>query len=297
MWIPDGNGLLHLVDLEEEPAAAPRFNGATDVTLSLYTQKNPTSAQVIKINSIPSNFDASNPTRFIIHGWNSAGKNMDHFRSAYIKTGKNYNIILVDWSKLASASYASAKTSALNVGKYIAQVVNNLISLKGLNRNTLYIIGHSLGAHASGVAGYNLGANLASVVGLDPAAPSFGSESLANRLDASDAKFVQVIHTNGGLLGWADALGNADFFPNGGKSQAGCGLDIAGACSHGRSHEYYAESINSSKFVGRRCSTYALFTAGSCSSNPTAVLGEPASTSASGSYFLTTNTKSPFAKG
>ncbi|GLG95242.1 Phospholipase A1 1 [Gryllus bimaculatus] len=296
MWMPDGNGLLHLVDLtQEEPTQ--RLDGAKDVTLNLYTQKNPTSAQIIQLNNVPSNFDASKPTRFVIHGWNSAASHMDHIRQAYIATGSGYNVILVDWSGKASAIYSSARSSALEVGKYVAEVVNNLISLKGLNLNTLYIIGHSLGAHAAGVAGYNLNSKLARVVGLDAAAPLFGSTSLPNRLDATDAQFVEAIHTNGGLLGWEDPLADADFFPNGGSSQTGCGLDVGGSCSHSRSHQYYAESITSKNFVGTQCSTYKQYSSGSCSSNPTAIMGEWTPTSASGSYWLDTNKSSPYAKG
>ena len=37
-----------------------------------------------------------------------------------------------------------------------------------------------------------------SVPGMDPAAPSFEDNDPADRLDPSDAKFVDVIHTDGG---------------------------------------------------------------------------------------------------
>lgn len=44
-----------------------------------------------------------------------------------------------------------------------------------------------------------------------------------NSLDTSDAEFVDVIHTAGGTAGFYDALGHADFYPNGGTSvQPGC---------------------------------------------------------------------------
>jgi hypothetical protein len=37
--------------------------------------------------------------------------------------------------------------------------------------------------------------------------------------------FVDVIHTDGGVLGFPSRVGHADFFPNGGKSlQPGCDL-------------------------------------------------------------------------
>ena len=46
------------------------------------------------------------------------------------------------------------------------------------------------------------------------------------RIDKSDANFVDIIHTNGGnendgFLGMNNAVGHADFFPNGGHTQAG----------------------------------------------------------------------------
>lgn len=49
----------------------------------------------------------------------------------------------------------------------------------------------------------------------------FGGES--KRLSANDAEFVDVIHTDGGLLGYPWPQGHADFFPNGGiPLQPGC---------------------------------------------------------------------------
>lgn len=46
---------------------------------------------------------------------------------------------------------------------------------------------------------------------------------MENRLDPTDALFVDVIHTCGGVLGYFSTLGHADFYPNGGTpSQPGC---------------------------------------------------------------------------
>lgn len=49
----------------------------------------------------------------------------------------------------------------------------------------------------------------------------FGGDTA--RLSHTDAKFVDVIHTDGGVFGYPWALGHADFFPNGGTPlQPGC---------------------------------------------------------------------------
>lgn len=83
------------------------------------------------------------------------------------------------------------------------------------------MIGHSLGAHTAGYAGEkipNLGQitgllqkgnskliweilNFIHFVGLDPAGPFFRIVPTYARLDPSDAQFVDVIHTDGGILG------------------------------------------------------------------------------------------------
>lgn len=44
-----------------------------------------------------------------------------------------------------------------------------------------------------------------------------------DRLDVTDAQFVDIIHTNGDQNGIFKSLGQIDFFPNGGKRQPDCG--------------------------------------------------------------------------
>ena len=72
--------------------------------------------------------------------------------------------------------------------------------------------------------------------GLDPAGPLFEGYSTSARLDASDAQFVDVIHSNGesllrGGLGTWEQLGHVDFYPNGGRMQKGCTNLFLGAFS------------------------------------------------------------------
>ena len=65
--------------------------------------------------------------------------------------------------------------------------------------------------------------------GLEPAAPLFVGRNYPEdtHLDASDAEFVDIIHTNGQplWLGGQGAFvdtGHVDFYPNGGLAQPGC---------------------------------------------------------------------------
>ncbi|CAL4176279.1 unnamed protein product, partial [Meganyctiphanes norvegica] len=120
-------------------------------------------------------------------------------------------------------------------------------------------IGHSLGAHVVGVTGqYVTSGEIDRITGLDPAGPLFYDLPNDRILDASDASFVDIIHTNsvnqGGLIdgcyGLLWPLGHVDFYPNGGTHQPGpeepfirpCLLD---SWSHDRSTELWVESITS----------------------------------------------------
>lgn len=61
-----------------------------------------------------------------------------------------------------------------------------------------------------------------------------------------------------------DPVGHSDFYPNGGSRQPGCGIDLVGGCAHNRAWEYFAESVTNNRFLARRCSNWANFTAGTC---------------------------------
>ena len=61
------------------------------------------------------------------------------------------------------------------------------------------------------------------ILALDPAFPLYMLRTSSSRLSPTDARFVDVIHTDGGFLGFPWPLGHADFFPNGGVAlQPGC---------------------------------------------------------------------------
>lgn len=62
---------------------------------------------------------------------------------------------------------------------------------------------------------------LSKIVALDPALPLFGRSQSHERLDVSDAEYVEIVHTNAGYLGFTRPLGHASFYPNGGTSQPG----------------------------------------------------------------------------
>lgn len=60
---------------------------------------------------------------------------------------------------------------------------------------------------------------------MDPARPLFEYPSRDDiaKLDSTDASFVDIIHTCGGVLGIESNVGTADFFPNSGiPPQPGC---------------------------------------------------------------------------
>lgn len=92
--------------------------------------------------------------------------------------------------------------------------------------DNIHILGHSLGAHIAGFVGSNLDGKIARITGMDPARPDFEAPHLRapkDRLDTSDAKFVDVIHTCAGTAGFVRPLGHVDFYPNGGSfRQPGC---------------------------------------------------------------------------
>lgn len=83
--------------------------------------------------------------------------------------------------------------------------------LNKLEWNHLYFIGHSLGAQISGQTADLLKKDpfwkIDRITGLDPAKPCFIDIDPSWKLDKYDADFVDIIHTQVGKGGSADALG------------------------------------------------------------------------------------------
>jgi hypothetical protein len=141
------------------------------------------------------------------------------------------------------------------MGAMMGYVLDQLRQLQPkLNLNTSTLVGFSLGAHTIAYAANWLARNqtitLPMLLALDPAGPLFETASIEKRLDPSDARFVQAIHTNGlslneGGYGTQTAMGHVDFMVNGAKSQPGCSRlkNAAHSCSHGRAYALFVDSM------------------------------------------------------
>ncbi|KMQ95967.1 pancreatic triacylglycerol lipase [Lasius niger] len=119
------------------------------------------------------------------------------------------------------------------------------------------------------------------------------------RLDSTDAEFVDVIHSCGGVLGFLQPLGKTDFYPNAGTAvQPGCCCvpEIMEACSHGRSYEYFTESINSKTgFSATKCDSWDSYMNGKCANSQVVLMGENVDRTAEGLFFLRTRSSPPYA--
>lgn len=143
----------------------------------------------------------------------------------------DYNVFIVDWGEISDGLlYNLVQGRTKDVGVFMGQFFSYLATMG--DPGLFHCIGHSLGAHACGVAGktsQNAGDLAGRVTGMDPALPLYGSNNTDETLAPQDAGYVDVIHTCGGWLGFQAPLGQADYYPNDGvANQPGCGIDITG---------------------------------------------------------------------
>lgn len=172
---------------------------------------------------------------------------------------------------------------------------NGVISFEGART---HLIGFSLGAHIAGHAGKNVRrGRIPMIYGLDPSGPLFSVVNPANRLHATDAVYVEVVHTNGQVNGIGAPIGSADFWPNGGIAQPGC---LTHLCSHGRAAEYFIESLTYHHFFSWRCDDRFHVTPETCKTAAgwmgSIMLSEP-KLWMNGSFYLEMNPKRLFGQG
>jgi len=167
-------------------------------------------------------FDPKRPTFIVTHGFRgSIDKPWLHTMCDAILKMDDYNCIIVGWGGGARGlNYFQAMSNSRVVAAEIGLLLEALSTL-GAYPASVWLAGHSLGAHIMGFAGKRIG-GVGRITGLDPASPGFEDEHIDARLDPTDALFIDVIHTDIDGFGAASPLGHVDFYPNGGRSHPGC---------------------------------------------------------------------------
>lgn len=301
--VPDADGSWKLVNTNGDPEPERFYTPETDIVFTLFTQNN-REGQVIRWDDPSSirssSFNPANPTRITIHGWGGGAGGMNTaIHRALFELG-DFNCITMDWSAGAGANYLTSRNRVEPTGIVGGNLLRMISEETGADIGGMSAIGHSLGGHVAGFIGKTLQGRLGSAVLLDAALPLFSINNPEGRADAADALYVESLHTNGGLLGFDQPIGDSNFYPNWGRNQPGCGTDIGGSCAHGRSVTYYIESLRTlTGFWARRCGGYDDILNQNCvSSGPDTLMGgEPLDSNANGVYWFETNDAAPFARG
>ncbi|XP_018335622.1 pancreatic lipase-related protein 2-like [Agrilus planipennis] len=295
------------------------------VNFDLYTSQNKDEPVILRAGEV-NNLTLFNPsleTKLLIHGW--IGNVTDWMRLAkneYLRTG-DYNIILLDWSAYALNMYSQSVCFLKEIAEKAAHLLIQIRDEANLDFNKTHVIGHSLGGQMAGLIGQNIdkltgGEKVYRITGLDAAGPLFCYPVLEDndkRITSDDAYFVDGIHTSEEDYGCDDPYGHVNFYPNCGRTQAGCEStnftfsNITGSlqnifdrvsCSHQRAPIYWIESINSDGFVSVFCSTCAEYILETCERDENittdiCIMGEHLSLSTpKGKYYLSTRSTWPY---
>lgn len=248
----------------------------------------------------PAVFDITKQTKIIIHGYNDNSQSAVPLGLAQAYNEKKmFNVLLVDAEEMLNKWYILSVHNARLVGKRLANLLANLENY-GASAEDFHILGISLGAHIAGWTGKYFRQykkhSLGRITGLDPAGPCFSHAFSDQRLDKTDAQYVDVVHSNRLIQGVIEPLGHSDYYINGGgPTQPGCFMP---SCSHLRAAEVYIESIRNPKsFVGVRCESWEQFLKNACVHDDYAVLGYGSSSATRGLYYLRTSSNSPYGLG
>ncbi|NP_001133507.1 phospholipase A1 member A precursor [Salmo salar] len=241
----------------------------------LLTRKNTDCASLFSQESLSNNtsyFNSSLPTKIIVHGYRALGSKpswVKQLAQALLRV-QDANVVVVDWVYGASLAYNMVVENYKEVAIQISVLINQLQN-HGCKLESFHFIGVSLGAHVSGFVGTLFNGKIGRITGLDPAGPMFKRADTFDRLDPSDALFVEAIHTDSDYFGISIPVGHADFFLNGGMDQAGCSRSRFSSmyryviCDHMRALHVYISALNGTcPLTGIPCSSYEDFLKGRC---------------------------------
>ncbi|KAI5639766.1 lipase domain-containing protein [Phthorimaea operculella] len=298
----DDSGKNHLVDLWmtlNDVSEAARYNPVATNVYHLFTRQNPSVSQPLVHGNEAilrsSNFSNLRRTVILIHGW--LGNALSNFNTVLVPAllqAEDLNVLVVDWSAGASTIiFPTALENSISSATAIAQFIDWLNQQTNSSPAQYHIIGFALGGQMAGIAGRRASGNIAIITGLDP---SFaGWVNHPDRFQPDDGVYTEVIHTNAGLYGYLTPLAQYDFYPNGGESMPGCDSH---RCDHDRSFHYFAESVVSGGFTGRRCTGFFGAIAELCVLPGSLQMGGlKAKNGIPGIYGLSTNAAPPFSQG
>lgn len=242
--------------LENETSCNP----VKDVKFILHRKNNANQIEIFSISNSSlirnSTYDKSLPTRYLIHGFNGDRDNKLNVAvlKALFSAGYDVNVFVVEWKQCAnSTSYKEVRDRLERVGTVVAAFIDVVEELFKDQLTKTELIGHSFGAHVAGFTAKQLMNGMVSaIMGLDPAGPLFDLLNPNERLDLSDAKYVEIIHTDSTGIGFPQPIGHVDHYPNYGSNQPGCSTTI---CNHVRAIDYFADSITR-KIESIVCSGY-----------------------------------------
>nr|XP_046222073.1 phospholipase A1 member A-like isoform X6 [Oncorhynchus gorbuscha] len=271
---------------EESRSECADFNNTTwleyrqqgsklQVQYLLLTRKNTDCASLFSQESFSNNnsyFNSSLPTKIIVHGYRALGSKPSWVKqlAQALLRAQDANVVVVDWVYGASFAYNLVVENYKEVAVQISVLINQLQN-HGCKLESFHFIGVSLGAHVSGFVGTLFKGEIGRITGLDPAGPMFKGADTFDRLDPSDALFVEAIHTDSDYFGISIPVGHADFFLNGGMDQAGCARSRFESmygyviCDHMRALHVYISALNGTcPLTGIPCSSYEEFLKGRC---------------------------------
>ncbi|KAA0704582.1 Lipase member H [Triplophysa tibetana] len=217
-------------------------------------------------------FDLTRPTTFVIHGYRPTGASpvwINHIVQL-LAAQEDMNILVVDWNRgAANLNYFTPVTNTRRTAANITGFIESM-EKEGTSLDSIHLIGVSLGAHVAGFIGAMLGGRVGRITGLDPAGPMFAGVPPEERLDPTDAQFVDVLHTDMNFFGLRGTHGHVDFYANGGLDQPGCPKTIFSGksyivCDHQRSVFLYLCALNHTcNLMAYPCSSYTDFLNGQC---------------------------------
>ncbi|KAF2889057.1 hypothetical protein ILUMI_17116, partial [Ignelater luminosus] len=147
--------------LPVDKTKCPTIDPVRDIAYHLFTRNNPLMPDVLKIGDdvalAHSHMNFSDPTVIFFHAFleSSTGTTAWTIKTAYLQR-KQHNLILLNAPRLeAGPWYFTAAGNTRVVGEYTATFIDYLVS-RGLQLQSLHLVGLSLGAQMAGVTGSNV---------------------------------------------------------------------------------------------------------------------------------------------